>query len=82
MSGYRQYVCSRNYELQTYKTHSNILHRPHEAADGKDQHPRFFLSLQNKAERDDTHISIYQMNLVNSLRTATFIPNGDQLNIF
>lgn len=42
----------------------------------------FLLSLHNKAGRDNTHISIYQINLVSSLRTATFIPNGDQLNIF
>lgn len=40
----------------------------------------FFFSLVyiNKAEKNDTHIFIYQTHSGNSLRMATFIPDRDQ----
>lgn len=47
---YSMYV----YEQQTHETHSNILHRPHQAAERKGQHPFFFLVYITK-QKKTTH---------------------------
>lgn len=82
MSVYLQYVCSQIMNYRHTK-HTQIYYTDHIRTLVEKASILFsFLSPHNKAEEDNTHISIYQINLVNSLGTATFIPNRDQLNIF
>lgn len=45
-----------NYELQTYETHSNILHRPHQATGRKGQHPFFLFLVYITKQKKTTHI--------------------------
>lgn len=80
MSVYLQYVRSQMMNYRHTK-HTQTNYTDHIRPLKEKASILFFLSLRNKVEEDDKHISIYLMNLVNSLKTATFIPNRDQDNI-